>query len=219
MIRNHGINDMPKGWRLENEENERIYRTYSHMLERCYSEKLHKKYPTYKNCTVCERWLLLSNFVEDFYKIDGYDKEKFLNGELCLDKDIKSNGQNKEYSLENCIFVSNAENVKQSNKTMDYSFIKTGENSHMYGKTGEYSPRSIKIAQYDKEENLIKIWNGSYEIQRELGTAQAHIIVCCKFWEMNCDKEEWYKTHKNNPRKLAGGYIWKYYKGDEEDEK
>ena len=69
---------------------------------------------------------------------------------------------------------------------------------------------SIKIAQYDKKGNLIKIWNGSYEIQRELNIHQNSIITCCKFWQMNCNKEKWHETYKGNPNKSAGGYIWKY---------
>ena len=197
MVSGHGINDMQRGWRTENEINHKVYQTWSHMLERCYSEKRHKRQPTYKNCTVCKRWLLLSSFAEDFSKIDGYEEEKFLNGELCLDKDIKSNGINKEYSLKNCMWVSNAENVKQAIKTRDNSYS------------------SIKIVQYDKQGNLIKIWNSSMDIQRELNINNGNIITCCKFWKMNCNKEEWFKICKNRPQKTAGGYIWKYYKEEE----
>ena len=206
-----GINDMPRGWASEDEWNKMVYLKWKNMLARCYSEKYHEKHPTYKDCTVCERWLLLSNFVEDFYKIDGYDKEKLLNGELCLDKDIKSNGQNKEYYIENCMLVSNTENIKQSNKTMDYSFIKTGENSRMYGKIGEDHPCSIKVVQYDKQGNLIKVWDCISDVERKLGIKQCNISTCCSFWKMNCNKEEWFKTYKAYPLKSAGGFIWKYY--------
>ncbi len=118
-----GINDMYRSWRTENEKNFRIYHTWANMLCRCYSEKYQEKHPTYKGCTVCKKWLLLSNFIEDYRLIDGYDENKFFKGELCLDKDIKSNGKNKEYSLINCMWVSKTENTIQSNKTMDYSFI------------------------------------------------------------------------------------------------
>ena len=194
-----GINDMYKGWRLENEWNKRVYKTWSHMIERCYDDKYHKRQPTYKNCSVCNRWLTLSNFIHDFKLIDGYDEIKFLNGELCLDKDIKSNGENKEYCLCQCLLVSKSENARQSNKTMDYSNI------------------SIKIAQYNKKTNeLIKVWNSSYEIEKELGINQGNISQCCKFWEMNCNKEEWYKLHKRNPLKSLGGFIWKYYINEED---
>ena len=209
MIYGKGINDMYKKWAAENERNKKVYKKWHNMLTRCYSEKFHKKNPTYINCTVCERWLLLSNFVEDYKLIDGYDEEKFLNNQLALDKDIKSNGINKEYSLENCMWVSIAENTKQAMKTRDYSFMQ-GENNPMYRRTDENHPRSIKIVQYDKQGNLIKVWNSSYEIQRKTGINQGNIISCCKFWEMNCNKEEWFKKHKNRPYKTAGGFIFKY---------
>ena len=199
MVCGHGINDMQYGWRIENEWNKRVYRTWHNMLKRCYDEKYHEKQPTYKNCSVYNRWLLLSNFVEDFKLIDGYNEEKFLNGELCLDKDIKSNGTNKEYCLEECMLVSKSENSKQSNKTMDYSSIK-----------GENNPRSIKICQCDKKGNFIKIWNSSMDIKRELGINQSDIIACCKWYACGENLEEWYKTHKKYPHKTARGFIFKY---------
>lgn len=66
------------------------------MLQRCYDNKFHNRYPTYKDCTVCEEWLLLSNFKRWFDEnyIDGY----------VLDKDILFKG-NKVYSPNTCCFV------------------------------------------------------------------------------------------------------------------
>ena len=217
MIYNKGINDMLRGWRLEDEWNKMVYSKWHNMLKRCYSENFHKKNPSYKGCIVCNRWLSLSNFVEDFKLIDGYDEEKFLKGELELDKDIKSNGINKEYSLENCRLVNHSENTKQANKTRDNTYLQ-GENSHrygktgaMYGRTGENNPRSIKIIQCDKQMNLIRIWYGANEIQRELGINQSDVIACCKWYECGEDLNEWYKIRKRSPLKSAGGFIWKYY--------
>ncbi len=197
MVYGYGINDMQRGWAKENEWNKMVYRKWQSMLKRCYSEKYHKVNPTYINCSVCDSWLLLSNFINDFPKIDGYDKELFLTGKLVLDKDIKSNGKNKKYCLENCILVTAAENARQSNKTMDYFHIN--------------GLRSIKIAQYDKKTNeLIKIWNGAREIERELRISNGSIITCCKWYDCGEDLEEWYKAHKNHPHKTAGGFIFKY---------
>ena len=73
------------------------YKRWSHMIERCYSSKLHKRFSTYKDCTVCDEWLSFSNF-----KV--WDDENYIEG-FELDKDLKVVG-NKIYSPETCLFVS-----------------------------------------------------------------------------------------------------------------
>ena len=164
----HGINDMPRGWRTESEWNKKVYQKWSNVIERVFSEKLHAKFPTYCNCTIEKRWLRLSNFVEDFIKLDGYDEEKFLNGELCLDKDIKSNGQNKEYSLVNCMLVSNSDNSKQANKTRDYSSMKKQNNPNS----------KFIVARCDKFGNIIDVkWQFEYT---RMGFDSSNISACCK---------------------------------------
>ena len=84
----------------ENRKHTRVYDTWYKMLERCYSEKYHKKYPTYKDCTVCEELHNFQNFAKwyenNFYQVDD---EK-----MCLDKDILVK-HNKIYSPKTCIFV------------------------------------------------------------------------------------------------------------------
>lgn len=74
----------------------KAYKCWNHMLERCYSESLHKNYPRYIGCNVCDEWLLFSRFREWYNKnyIDGYD----------LDKDLLVRG-NKTYSPLTCVFV------------------------------------------------------------------------------------------------------------------
>ena len=201
VVYKNGVNDMPYGWTKENEWNKKVYQKWAAMLQRCYSEKYHKKQPTYKECYVCNEWLLLSNFVKDFKLIDGYDEEKFLNGELELDKDIKSNGQNKKYSLENCMLTSRLKNSKQAMKTRD--------NSYLIGKNNK---KHRAVACYDDEMNIINIfYGGSCEAERETGISNSAITQCCKFWEMNCNKNQWFKTHKKTPCKRSGGYFWKYW--------
>ena len=68
-----------------------------------------------------------------------------------------------------------------------------------------------QIAQYDKNMQLLAIYGSSHEAERQTGVAQTNIITCCKFHAMNCNCEEWFKTHKRDTRKIAGGFIWKYY--------
>ena len=212
----YGINDMYRGWYGESDWNKRIYSLWRNMLKRCYSESCHKTNPTYIDCTCQLELHWLSYFVEHVVKIKGYEYEKFMNGELVLDKDIKTNGKNKEYSIENCMFVSVAENAKQSSKTRDNSYlqgenhpmygkqhkeetiekmsnIKKGENNPMYGKTGSNNPSSKKVIQYTKNGELIRVWNCIKTASVELGVNYTNIVKCCR-----------------GKRKSTGGFVWKY---------
>lgn len=98
------------------------YNTWKNMLERCYDDKLLKKYPTYTDCTVCEEWLYFSNFKKWFDEHYRWDlDEKGLRP--CLDKDLLVKG-NKIYSPDTCIFLPNSVNSflanKQSRNTSGY---------------------------------------------------------------------------------------------------
>lgn len=73
------------------------YRTWKSMIERCYSAKLQERYPTYKNCTVSDKWLTFSNF-RSWMEGQGWEW-------MQLDKDLLFEG-NKVYSAETCVFVS-----------------------------------------------------------------------------------------------------------------
>lgn len=72
------------------------YRVWAHMIARCYSKTIHDKYPTYRDCSVCDDWLIFSNFKAWMMEQDWQGK--------ALDKDILKRG-NRIYSSENCIFV------------------------------------------------------------------------------------------------------------------
>lgn len=73
-----------------------IYAAWHHMLERCYSEKWHAKYPTYIDCFAKDGWLKLSKFEEWMLTQDWEGKQ--------LDKDFLSS-DNKIYSPETCVFI------------------------------------------------------------------------------------------------------------------
>lgn len=146
----HGINDMPYGWTKENDWNYKVHQKWISMLKRVYDEKYHEKQPTYINSTLCLEWHWLSKFVKDFVKLEGYNREKFLNGELELDKDIKSNGTNKEYSSMNCTLVSRTENSKQAVSTRNNNYMK-GENNWNYGGLSEETKNKMTGRKFTDE--------------------------------------------------------------------
>ncbi len=94
----------------------KAYTTWNNMLERCYSKKLHKKYPTYIGCAVHPDWHNFQTFAKWYYENHPAD-----GGDYHLDKDIKIE-ENKEYSPNACMFVSPADNTVKA-KAKTYMFI------------------------------------------------------------------------------------------------
>ena len=202
-----GINDM-LGWGSKCEYNERVYRLWKDMIQRCYSEHSLERFPTYKGCYVCDRWLLLSNFVEDIKLIENYDL--WLSGlsekrnPYELDKDIKSDGKNKCYCLEQCQFVHHVENTRQSCKNKSKTGQACKNKSRLY-KTG--------LIERWKNGVLIDIKH-RYQFEK-LGFDGSNISKCCIWYAVGEDYNEWFKTHKYNPIKSVGlngeKFIFKYH--------
>ena len=71
------------------------------MYTRCYNTKLHKRFPEYIGCTICDYWL---EDKERFYKWVEENYYMISNEQIDLDKDILFKG-NKVYSPETCVFV------------------------------------------------------------------------------------------------------------------
>ena len=79
------------------------YATWSHILERCFNNKLKEKHLTYANVTCCDEWLLYENFYEWLHNQPNF--VKWYNGfRWAIDKDILNKG-NKVYSPKNCCLV------------------------------------------------------------------------------------------------------------------
>lgn len=107
------LSDGSKPKTTDNGKHTREHELWKAMLTRCYSDKFHERYPTYKDCTVCERWLVFANFIEDLELIDGYELWRDNpNTGVSLDKDSKVKG-NKVYSLDTVKFISNSDNSKE----------------------------------------------------------------------------------------------------------
>ena len=90
--------------------NKIAFKRWYAMIERCYC-KDSISYKSYgdKGVFVNERWLCFENFIYDLKNIKGFDYNKYIAGEIQLDKDLIENG-NKEYSLEKCMFIDTFKN-------------------------------------------------------------------------------------------------------------
>ena len=77
------------------------YKKWKSMLARCYSKGVHKTRSTYIGCSVCDEWLLFSNFKSWLESHNLSDAELSY---LHLDKDILLKG-NKVYSPDRCALV------------------------------------------------------------------------------------------------------------------
>ena len=72
------------------------YNIWMAMKQRCNSDSLHLKHPSYNDCYICEEWL-------DFQKFSKWFDENYIEN-YQLDKDLLVKG-NKLYSPNTCCFV------------------------------------------------------------------------------------------------------------------
>ena len=166
------------------------------MLTRCYSEKEHKKHPTYIDCEVRDEWRNFQNFAK-WYENNYYT----VKGEIMhLDKDILVK-HNKIYSPETCIFVPQAINklFVKSDKSRGSSVIGTSplkngkyraycqifnpetgksKRSHLgvyntqekaFEVYKQFKEKNIKeVADYYKEQIPINLYNALYRYKVEI---------------------------------------------------
>lgn len=130
---------------------------------------------------------------EDFNKY-GYD-----NFELIVYEYTNENLLSKETNKQKELGVDNIYNEKISGfyitKELRQKYANASKESH---KTESYRNKmrqikSNKVAQYDLEMNLIKIWDSALQIHKELGHTKSVILCCC-----------------NGSKKRAYGYNWRY---------
>ena len=98
----------------------REYELWKGMLRRCYSTTYKKKYPTYIDCEVSDRFKSYEYFYEWCHKQIGFGNEGWH-----LDKDLLAKG-NKVYSENSCIFL-----PQEINKVLTKSTASRGE--HLIG--------------------------------------------------------------------------------------
>jgi len=116
------------------------YSIWKSMLTRCYN-KIHPTYERYgeKGVTVCQEWLCFENFIKDIKQIEEYNEKLFNEHLLQLDKDIKQMGSNnKVYSKDTCIWVTNYINCNFTNKLKEIIAISPSNESFTFTNVREF---------------------------------------------------------------------------------
>lgn len=118
--------------------NKKTFKRWYAMIERCYNPNA-QMYPSYgaKGVTVSDDWLCFENYLNDIVLLDGFDYDKYLSGDIQLDKDIKYKN-NIIYSKETCCFVNKSKNARyQPSKQKDFLAIDPNGNCYTFNSQAE----------------------------------------------------------------------------------
>ena len=113
------------------------YKSWSRMMERCYSETYQKNKTTYVGCSVCDEWHNFQNFAEWHHA--NFPK---YGGSYHLDKDIKIDG-NKEYGPNTCMYVTPEENSIKAHARYANYITPNGELVEVYNITAFCRERGL----------------------------------------------------------------------------
>ena len=143
--------------------------TWDNMISRCYNPK-DKSYKTHGaiGVKVCDRWLTLSSFIEDFNKIDNFINKQIYPNQYVLDKDYY--GDSKLYHPKTCVWVSRVQNNKMRYDSTQYKcvndtnikfFSSMTELSKYFGKGVDYLTRrdtylGWKIEKYVSDDYIVR---------------------------------------------------------------
>ena len=144
-----------------NGKSTREYNIWHSMMDRCYNEKHSDRYPTYKDCTVCEEWhnfqTFCSWFDNNFREIPG---EK-----MALDKDILIKG-NKVYGPDTCVFVPKKINslfVKSDASRSDLPIGVQQVKSGKYQASVSINGKDKKLGRFNTKEEAFEMYKKAKE--------------------------------------------------------
>lgn len=132
-----------------------FYSTWREMLRRCHSPAFKKKQTGYENVTVCEEWLLFSNFKE-WMESQSWEGRQ-------LDKDLLVEG-NKVYGPDTCVFIPSELNQffkERANDRGDYLLGVTVKKSSLgyYAKCSDpFTGKRVSLGRHSTEQEAHLAW-------------------------------------------------------------
>jgi len=153
-----------------------VYTVWSHMILRCYDEKIRHKFPTYENVTVCEEWHNFQNYAKWYYENykEGFD----------VDKDLLFKG-NRVYSPKTCAFI-----PKEINQILIKSNYKRKESLPL-GVTKHCKKFRIRYCDTRKMSNVIDTAEEAFNIYKL--SKESYIKSLAEKWKIFIT-EECYKA-------------------------
>lgn len=152
----------------ESDQAKKLKGMWENMISRCYNpkDKMFAKNKANGVC-VCDRWLVLSNFLEDAPKLDGwiwFDRRS----DLVLDKDYY--GQNNMYGPDTTVFIPRAHNNKYKCNVTPY-MVTNKE------KTTRYFPSYRACVQSRTIGTIEKYVNTDYVIRHQFPVDQLSDLI------------------------------------------
>lgn len=131
-----------------------FYVKWSSMLDRCYGGNKNIHNPTYKECTVCDEWLIFSNFKAWMETQDWEGKH--------LDKDLLFPG-NKVYCPEGCCFLPEKINTflkatRKDTKSSVGVYFEKSSGKFAASVSNPFTGKRIKIGRYKTEKMASDAW-------------------------------------------------------------
>ena len=155
----------------------------------------------------CSKQRLLKPFKRGSKKTKDEKRGNYLSVRLL------SNGMEADYAVHRLVamaFIPNPNNLPQVNHINGIRNDNRADNLewcdnsynvwHSYNVLGNTNGLGKSVCQYNKNGEFIKEWDSASSVEKEIGIDSSSILYVCK---------------KDNCRKLAGGFIWRY-KGDED---
>lgn len=192
LIHGFGINDADyftqvKEYKIIDGKNKQLvvwscpfHQRWKSIIERAYSEKWHKLYPTYIGCSVSEEWKYFSNFKAWMETQDWQGKH--------LDKDLLVVG-NKIYGPDTCYFVDPEVNLFIVEKNKTKGLYATGVDFHK----GRFRARG-----FNSQKRNVHL--GYFDTEQEAHDA----------WKVNKSKEAFILAHKQTDSKVKEALLKRY---------
>jgi hypothetical protein len=128
-------------------KNMKLYDTWHSIISRCYNvgDISYRSYGD-KDVEVSDRWKCYANFREDAKEIFGWDLDKFMDGQLQIDKDLLQTSKgSKIYSKDTCIWLPRDANFKLKRGEQTYFIAKSPEGKTYVDYSASNLSRKIDI--------------------------------------------------------------------------